>query len=259
MESQSKERRGPPSHLRRVALTLAVIAVLALFIWLAPVETWVMDFVDWVDGSGTVGMVVYALLFIVGVVVFVPTTVFSIGAGFLFGLVPGLILSGICVALGAWVTFVVGRYLARDAVQRKVRELPKFQAMERAISMEGFKMAFLTRLVPIFPFTVLNYLFGVTRMGVRRFVVATSLGMLPATAAYVYLGAMAGDLKRALAMGNSPTAATYLMWAAGVLSVVAIVWLITRRAKQELDFLMSQKEKDSLDAKDVEDGGGEVV
>ncbi len=248
----------PPDHVRRVVGALIAVALLATLIVLAPVEEWVIQFVEWVDGAGPVGLAAFGLFYVFGAVVFVPATFLSLSAGFLFGLTNGLLLVALCIPLGALMTFVVGRYLARDMVQTKVQDLPKFHAMERAISMEGFKMAFLTRLVPILPFTLLNYLFGVTRVGTRRFLLATTLGMIPTSVAYVYVGAMAGDLKRALAMGDSPGPATFLMWTAGVLAVVVIVWLITRRARQELEFLM-RDEQGSVGEEDVEDSGAEVV
>ncbi len=212
-------------------LVLATVVVVAI---LNPTDEWLRAAILWIDTAGPVGLVAFGGLYIAGTILFVPATILSLAAGFLFGNAVGIALVSLCTTVGAIAAFLISRYIARQQVQALVEGRPKFQAIERAVSREGFKMAFLTRLVPILPFSILNYSFGLTRVDGRRFTLATWLGMFPTSIAYVYLGAAAGDLTRALAMDEPPGPGTYALWGLGFLAVVAIVWLITHRARQEL-------------------------
>lgn len=217
---------------------LGIVSVVASAALFSPVDIWVMNSAGWIEEAGAIGAVVFGLLYFGGTIVFVPATIMSISAGYLFGLYGGIVLVSACTTVGAVVAFLISRYLARDAVLRRAETRPRFKALERAISREGFKMAFLTRLVPVLPFTALNYLFGLTRVKGLNFTLATWLGMLPTSIAYVYLGAATGDLSRALAMEEAPGGATYLLWGVSAVAIAAIVGLMTRRARQELDLIM---------------------
>lgn len=218
---------------------LCLVAATALF---GEPRAWLIWAVQWVENAGSLGVLLYGAFYVLATLVFIPASILSTCAGFLFGLFGGMVLVSLATTLGAIAAFLISRYLARRQVQEKVAQIPKFQAIERAVSRDGFKMAFLTRLVPVLPFTILNYSFGLTRVSGRRFTTATWLGMIPTSLAYVYLGAAAGDLTRAMAMDEPLGPATYAMWAAATLSVVAIVWLITRRARRELAMIMDDDE-----------------
>jgi uncharacterized membrane protein YdjX (TVP38/TMEM64 family) len=87
--------------------------------------------------------------------------------------------------------FLIGRYLARAVVARKLEGNERFAAIDRAVAAEGWKVVFLTRLSPVFPFTLLNYAFGLTQVNLGHYVLASWIGMLPGTMMYVYLGTLA--------------------------------------------------------------------
>src|SRR5439155_1410723 len=95
--------------------------------------------------------------------------------------------------LGASAAFLVGRYLARAAVERRIAANPRFAAIDRAVGAEGRKIVFLLRLSPVFPFNLLNYALGLTRVRFADFFLA-SVGMLPGTVLYVYSGKLIGDV-----------------------------------------------------------------
>ncbi len=225
---------------KQIAVGLVALVALATAAVVSPVDAWVIASAGWIEEAGALGALVFGLLYFAGTIFFIPATIMSISAGFLFGFAGGITLVSICTTLGAVVAFAISRYVARDAVQARAETRPRFKALERAISREGFKMAFLTRLVPVLPFTVLNYLFGLTRVDGRRFTAATWLGMLPTSIAYVYVGAATGDLSRALAMEEAPGGPTYLLWGLSAVAIAAIVGLMTRRARRELDLIMDE-------------------
>src|SRR6266536_6289835 len=119
---------------------------------------------DWIGKLGPWGPVIFVGLYVVATVLFVPGSVLTLGAGAVFGVALGSVCVSISATLGATAAFLVGRYLARDAIARRIEKNEKFAAIDRAVADEGWKIVFLTRLSPVFPFTLLNYTFGLTRV-----------------------------------------------------------------------------------------------
>src|SRR5262249_61840093 len=124
----------------------------------------------------------------------VPGSLITLGAGAAFGLIRGTLAVSAGSTLGAAAAFLLGRTLARGWVEHKVANKPRFRALDQAIGAEGFKIVLLLRLSPVFPFNVLNYALGLTRVSFRSYLVASWIGMLPGTVMYVYLGAALGSL-----------------------------------------------------------------
>src|SRR6059058_6055057 len=145
---------------------------------------------DWIGKLGPWGPVIFVGLYVVATVLFVPGSVLTLGAGAVFGVVLGSVFVSISATLGATAAFLVGRYLARDAIARKIVKNEKFATIDRAVADEGWKIVLLTRLSPVFPFTLLNYAFGLTRVKLSHYVLASWLGMIPGTVMYVYLGSL---------------------------------------------------------------------
>jgi uncharacterized membrane protein YdjX (TVP38/TMEM64 family) len=168
---------------------------------------------------------------------FVPGSLLTVKGGCLFGIVWGSVYVLIAATLGAIWAFVLGRYLSRDWVCRKLEKNPQFQAIDGAVAKKGWKIVLLTRLSPIFPFNLLNYAFGVTQVSLKDYILG-SVGMIPATVVYVYIGSLATDLAT-LDMSNLPTTATtqILQWAIrimGLMATIAVTIYITRLAKKAL-------------------------
>jgi uncharacterized membrane protein YdjX (TVP38/TMEM64 family) len=145
---------------------------------------------DWIGNLGPWGPVIFVGLYVVATVLFVPGSVLTLGAGAVFGVVLGSVCVSISATLGATAAFLVGRYLARDAIARRIAKNEKFATIDRAVADEGWKIVLLTRLSPVFPFTLLNYAFGLTRVKLSHYVLASWLGMIPGTVMYVYLGSL---------------------------------------------------------------------
>jgi uncharacterized membrane protein YdjX (TVP38/TMEM64 family) len=194
---------------------------------------WLRDFLDWIRDLGWWGPLVYAVFYAV-VALVIPGTIPSLGAGFAFGVVLGTAVVSSGSVTTAVIAFWLGRTLARGWVEAKVAASPKFRAIDQAVADNGFKIVLLTRLSPVFPFLLLNYAFGLTRVRFRDYFLATWLGMLPGTVLYVYLGSTLREVADIVTgnVGRTP-AQTALFWA-GLAAAVVVTVVITRSARQAL-------------------------
>src|SRR5437660_2907403 len=185
---------------------------------------------DWIGKLGPWGPVIFIALYVVATVFFIPGSVLTLGAGAVFGVALGSVSVSIGATLGATAAFLVGRYLARDAIARKIEKNEKFAAIDRAVADEGWKIVLLTRLSPVFPFTLLNYAFGLTRVKLSHYVLASWLGMIPGTVMYVYLGSLvnvgAGHRQR--------TTGEWVLYGVGLLAAVTVTVFVTRLARRAL-------------------------
>jgi uncharacterized membrane protein YdjX (TVP38/TMEM64 family) len=189
---------------------------------------------DWIRDLGPWGPVIFVLLYIAATVLLLPGSVLTLGAGAVFGLVKGAALVSVAATLGATAAFVVGRYLAREWVAGKIERYPRFAAIDRAVAREGWKIVGLTRLSPVFPFNLLNYAFGLTRVSLRDYFFASWIGMMPGTVMYVYVGSLAGDLAALGAGSRARTPAEWTLYLVGLLATVAVTVYVTRLARAAL-------------------------
>ena len=161
-------------------------------------------------------------------VFFIPGSALTLGAGTLFGVAWGSVYVSIGSTLGATAAFLVGRYLARGFVAKKIEGNERFATIDRAVSEEGWKIVGLTRLSPVFPFSLLNYAFGLTNVKLSHYVLASWIGMMPGTVMYVYLGSIAG------AAGQEKTPAQWALYAVGLVATIAVTVFITKVARRAL-------------------------
>ncbi|MCU0621116.1 MAG: TVP38/TMEM64 family protein [Gemmatimonadales bacterium] len=217
----------------RLALGAGVLVVLAL--GGRQVASLVPAFAEWVRGLGAWGPVAFIAGYALATVAFVPGSLLTLAAGAIFGLGPGIAYVLLAATLGATAAFLVARHLARDAVTRRLATQPRFAAVDRAIAREGRRIVLLLRLSPVVPFNLLNYALGLTSVRLRDFVLA-SIGMLPGTALYVYVGKLAGDLATLAAGQARPHGpAYYAVLALGLAATVLVTVLVTRTARRALD------------------------
>ncbi|HIK44897.1 MAG TPA: TVP38/TMEM64 family protein [Leptolyngbyaceae cyanobacterium M65_K2018_010] len=203
--------------------------------WLAiSPQAWLLAALEWIHSLGVIGGITFVLLYIGATVAFLPGSILTLGAGVVFGLIMGSIYVLIGATLGAISAFLVGRYLARGWVSQKIQGNANFAAIDQAVAQEGFKIVLLTRLSPIFPFNLLNYAFGVTGVSLRDYALG-SVGMVPGTLMYVYVGSLAGDLARLGATDQvPPPPLTWALRLVGFLATVAVTLYVTRLARQAL-------------------------
>jgi uncharacterized membrane protein YdjX (TVP38/TMEM64 family) len=193
------------------------------------------NMLDRIAGLGPLAPLGFVAVYVLATVLFVPGSILTLGAGAVFGVVRGSILVSVAATLGATSAFLVGRYLARDWVAGRIATNARFQAIDEAVAREGWKIVGLTRLSPVFPFNLLNYAFGITRVSLRDYVFASWIGMVPGTVMYVYIGSLAGSLATLGAGGRSRTPAEWALYAVGLVATVAVTVIVTRIARAALD------------------------
>ena len=226
------ERTRPGATWMRLALTLAGVGVLVL---VGRQAGGVLPrFAAWVESLGAWGPLVFILGYAAAVVAFVPGSVLTLAAGAIFGVLWGVVWVFIAAVFGSAAAFLIARYVARDAVARRLAANPRFAAVDRAVGREGRKIVFLLRLSPLFPFTLLNYALGLTTVRFADYLLA-AVGMIPGTILYVYYGKLAGDVA-ALAGGAAVERGSgyWLVLALGLVASVVVATLVGRTAKRAL-------------------------
>jgi uncharacterized membrane protein YdjX (TVP38/TMEM64 family) len=219
--------------IRRAVLGIAAVAGIFLFGRL--VGGYLPAFAAWVEAQGAWGPVVFIAGYTIATVGAVPGSLLTLAAGAIFGITAGVGYVFVGAVAGASLAFLIARYLARPAVERRLGWDPRFERIDRAVAGQGLKIVFLLRLSPVLPFNVLNYALGLTRVRFRDYLIA-SLGMLPGTLLYVYSGRVAGDLA-ALAGGAGVAQGSgyYLVLALGLAATVTVTVWVTRIARRALN------------------------
>jgi uncharacterized membrane protein YdjX (TVP38/TMEM64 family) len=225
----------PRPWLTRVLVGVAALLVIVLAGHRA--AALVPRFAEWVVGLGAWGPIVFGVGYVIATVAFVPGSVLTLAAGAIFGIVKGTALVLVAATAGASAAFLVSRYLARGAIERRLAGNRRFAAVDRAVGKEGRKIVFLLRLSPVFPFNLLNYGLGLTNVRFADFLIA-SAGMLPGTLLYVYYGRVIGDVARLASGAGAPKGiGQYLLLAIGLVATIAVTTVVTRVARRALQEL----------------------
>ena len=220
-------------NIKLIVLCIIIVAVIAATA-LVPVKDWLVKVLQWTQGLGIWGPVFVAAFYIVACILFLPGSVLTLGAGFIFKLLVGTITVSIGSTLGACAAFLVGRTVGRDWVAKKVAKNEKFTAIDNAVGQEGFKIVLLIRLSPVFPFNLLNYAFGLTKVSFAKYALGSWIGMLPGTIMYAYFGAGLRSLADAAA-GKVETGVTgQIFFWFGLAATIAVTVLVTHIARKAL-------------------------
>ena len=225
----------------RYILLAAIVVGLVLTAKYFNLQQVFRDALAWIEDAGPIGPLVFFGLYVAACVFMLPGSILTMGAGAVFGVVNGFLLVSLSSTVGATAAFLVGRYLAREMVARRVAGNAMFSAMDEAVASEGWKIVGLTRLSPVFPFNLLNYAFGLTHVSLRDYVLASWIGMIPGTVMYVYLGSLAGSLAELGAMegGRARTPAEWALYVVGLIATAAVTVVITRIARRALSRRMN--------------------
>jgi uncharacterized membrane protein YdjX (TVP38/TMEM64 family) len=211
------------------------VAALGAALLLLPLDRWLLALVETMREAGGTGALLYVVAYVVACVLLLPGSVLTLAAGFAYGPLLGTLLVMVASMLGACTAFVLGRTVLRGRIERRLADQPRFAAVDRAVAAQGFKVVLLLRLSPLFPFNVLNYALGLTRVRLRTYALASLIGMFPGTLLYVYLGSLVTSAAQ-LASGQRPQGGPYgqlLFWGGLAATVLATV-LITRSARRAL-------------------------
>ncbi|UVM63573.1 TVP38/TMEM64 family protein [Pseudomonas sp. B21-010] len=207
------------------------------------IELAVHDIAQWIEiirSLGAVGIALYAAIFVVATVAFVPASMLTALAGFLYGPMWGTLLISPAGLLSATVAFALGRSLLRPRVKRHLANSPKSAAVDRAIASGGFRIVFLLRLASIVPFAPLSYGLGASRIARRDFMLATWFGLLPGTFLYAYLGSLAADVAQIISGEVTTSRSTQVMtWAGLVVALIALL-TIARYARKAINQALVQ-------------------
>lgn len=229
-----KETPAKKKKILKVAILLVAIAALLFAAKLFNLQQVFKDMLAWISGLGPLAGIIFVGIYIAATILFLPGSILTLGAGVVFGVIKGSIAVSIASTLGATAAFLVGRYLARGWVSNKISGNEKFSAIDEAVAREGWKIVLLTRLSPVFPFNMLNYAFGLTKVSLKHFFWASWIGMLPGTVMYVYIGSLAGDLATLGTGQRERTFGEWFLYGIGLLATIAVTVFVTRLARKAL-------------------------
>jgi uncharacterized membrane protein YdjX (TVP38/TMEM64 family) len=229
------------THLLRLLVFACLLVAIALA-WLTRDRLTAAAIKTWVEHSGVWGPVVFIGVYMIAPALFLPGSVLTLAGGALFGPLTGTLLSLSGATIGATVAFLVARFLAAEWVERRVSG--RLQEIKEGVEREGWRFVAFVHLVPLFPFNLLNYAFGLTRLSVQTFAVTSCMTMAPGAFAYAYLG----DAGRE-AVSGGPDLVRKGLLALALLAAVVLLPLLIRRwrrpgkiSPQRLQTLLSQSE-----------------
>ena len=193
-----------------------------------------MSIVAHIQNVGPAAPVAFIAIYAIAVVALIPASLLTIAGGAVFGLLPGVVYALIGATLGSTGAFLLGRHVARRFVAARLAAMPRFVAIERAVSARGRRIVLLLRLSPVVPFNFLNYALGLTTISVWDFVFA-SLGTVPGAFVYAYAGKVTGEALALAGKAEVPKDASYYAFlVGGLVATVAATTVVTRTARRAL-------------------------
>ena len=224
------------SLIRGITFSTAVVALIFVLLAHFDVHPYVLKLLAWLDSIGMWGPVLFMLIYMLVVVFVLPGILFTMGAGFLFGVIKGSVYVVLGNTLGAAIAFLIARHFLWEKASRYLLRQPNLRILNDKFMPKGWKIVLVTRMMPFFPFKLSNYFFGLTRITLKGFVIGHMIGCWPLTINIVYVGSMAADL----ATLGTPEAVVRSPFEWGVYSVGFVVAAVTGiylawRAKAVLD------------------------
>lgn len=143
---------------------------------------------DWVLGFGVLAPLVFIGIYAVATVAFLPGTPLSLLAGLVFGPVMGTLWIVVGATVGATLAFLIGRYAARGLVEGWTTKDERIRKLDEGVEKQGWRMLLITRLVPLFPFNLQNYAYGLTKVGLVTYVGLTAVCIIPGAAVFAFAG-----------------------------------------------------------------------
>jgi uncharacterized membrane protein YdjX (TVP38/TMEM64 family) len=216
-----------------LAGTLVVAFVLAMLVYF-DLQLPLLRFFDWLKSMGVWAALLFILIDMLMVICLLPSILFTLAAGFLFGAFWGGICVVLATTLGAACAFFISRHVFSEGVKDYLRTHKKLKVVNDEFVHEGWKFILLTRLVPFFPLKLSNYLFGATNFSMADFVTGTFLGIIPNTFFIVYLGSLAADLSMLASGELMRTEHAWGFYALALVCLLVTVTYITKHAQKAL-------------------------
>jgi len=228
----------------KLIFSIIVLAAAIISLKLLHADRYLLILVEYIKDAGFTGYILFAIAYIAACVLFMPGFILTLGAGFAYGVIKGTLLVSISSILGASAAFLTGRYFARGWIEKKIEGNIKFKSIDSAVEKEGFKIVFLTRLSPLFPFNLLNYAYGITKVKLSHYFFASWIGMLPATVMYVYLGSLLTNISQ-ISAGKVHNPFEQIFYFTGLLVTVFVTIFVTKIAKKSLQTSTGLKEMEN--------------
>ncbi|GAB6091416.1 TVP38/TMEM64 family protein [Spirochaeta dissipatitropha] len=224
--------KSSTKSLLKISTAVSILCLMLAIGYFTDFTAYLRSALEWIHGIGLRGALLYILLYILITVLLVPGSILTVGSGAVFGVFWGTLLTSIGSTIGAAAAFLIGRFFLRDWVERKARENQRFQAVDEAIGREGGKIIFLLRMSPLMPFNLSNYLYSLSKVNFRSYILASWVGMFPGTLMYVYIGSLIENLSAAALEGRTRSTAEWTLYAAGLVATVIVTIYITRVAQK---------------------------
>jgi uncharacterized membrane protein YdjX (TVP38/TMEM64 family) len=236
------------------ALFAIAIGLLLLLSRFFPIVDVIAAIQERVVNLGTWSAICYPLFFAACNILLLPGGILSVGSGFFFGLWWGFVIVLLGNSIGAAISFALSRWLRRRWFGRRLSRNPTLKILEPAVAREGWKIIFLSQLHPFFPTSLLNYLYGLTTIRFRTYMLWTSVGRAPGIFLYVYLGTL-GQLGLNLIRGKShPRLVEYWSWGSAFVTAALLFFLLGRIALRAI-----QKVQDVSEGQPASDCSQEKV
>ena len=222
-----KGRRALYLQFAVFAIAIGLLLLLSRFF---PIVDVIAAVQQRVVNLGTWSAICYPLLFAACNILLLPGGILSVGGGFFFGLWWGFFIVLLGNSIGAAISFALSRWLGQRWFRRRLSRNPTLKILEPAVEREGWKIIFLSQLHPFFPTSLLNYLYGLTRIRFRTYMLWTSIGRAPGVFLYAYLGTL-GQLGLNLVRGKShPRMVEYWSWGGAFVTMALLFFLLARIA-----------------------------
>lgn len=223
----------PPPILAAIcgtAIALLILGALNYF----NLQHYFHDLLAWLESLDNGAGLIFTIIMAVVTVFLLPGVLFTVGAGFVFGVAKGTAFVVIGTTLGAVCAFLISRHLFGEKMSRFFLSHVSLRAASNSMTNDGLRIVFFTRLIPLFPFKLSNYFFGLTPVRFRDFTVGTLVGIIPFSLHNAYLGSMAADI---VSLGERGAERTPLEWAtygAGLVLIIVAVSGLARIAQKTL-------------------------
>jgi len=234
MDTQTKQKT---SWAKWGIYLAALVALLTLYKFL-PLDEWITSFRIWVQELGTLGWIISILGYALAAFLLIPGAILTITMGIAYGLW-GFPIVVIGATIGAGLSFLAGRYLLSNQVDKALGHRPIYKALNEAIKEEGWKVVGLMRFSPAVPFSLQNWLFGVTKVGFFPYILATFFGIMPGTLLYVWIGSIGGSV----AGSDDTSTAKIAFLVIGIIATLVVTVFIGKKAKAKLEVHGLDKEQ----------------
>lgn len=223
--------------MKTIGVLLAGVALLAAFVVILRMfglEDAVLGFLEHIEHSGHTGQWVFAVVVASSVVFMLPSVVFTVGAGYLFGVVHGASLVVVSETIGATIAFLIARHVLGETARQWLQNKAKVAHVSKSLFAHGWKVIAAFRMIPFFPFKLSNYFFGLLPVSFNHYLLGTFVGLWPITLFNVYIGSTASSLMTLEPDQQAVSTQQWMGYLTGVVVGIAAIVYLSRLARKTL-------------------------